>query len=65
MVSSGASGRVEGKGEWLVWAMSSAIPYYDDPCGEVDIPFREVGSIFPASKGASSPLAIGAMSLTS
>ena len=51
LVSSGAPGGEEGEGEWLVWAMSSAIPDCDDPCGEGGIPFREVGSIFPASKG--------------
>ena len=60
LVSSGGPGWEEGEGDQLVWAMSSAIPDCDDPCGEGGIPFREVGSIFPASKEISSPLAIGA-----
>ena len=41
--------------------MSSAVPDCDDLCGEGVIPFREAGSILPASKGISSPLAIGAI----
>ena len=49
----------EREGGWLVWAMSLAIPDCDDPCGEEGIPFREAGSIFPASKGISFLLAIG------
>ena len=53
----------KGEGEWLVWAMSLAVPDCNDLCGEGGIPFREVGSIFPASKGISSPLASGAMSV--
>ena len=65
LVSSGVPSREEGEGEWLVWAVSSAIPNFGDPCREGGIPFREVGSIFPASKGVSSQLAIGAIGVMS
>ena len=49
LVSSGTPGREDGEGEWLVCTMSLALPDYDDPCEEGGIPFREAGSIFPAS----------------
>ena len=61
LVSSGAPGREDEKGEWHVWTMLLAIPDCDDPCGEGGIPFREAGSIFPVFKGISSPLEIGAI----
>ena len=60
LVASGVSGRGDGEGEWLVWAVSLAMSACDDPRVEGGIPFREAGSIFPASKGISSPLAAGA-----
>ena len=59
--SSGAPSGEEEEGDQLVWAMSSAIPDCDDPCGEGGMTFREAGSIFPTSKRISSPLEIGAI----
>ena len=59
LVASGVPDMRGGEGEHLVWAMSSARPFRDDPCGEGGILFGESGSIFPALKGTSSPLIIG------
>ena len=57
LVASGVPGGSEG--EWLVWAVSSAVPTCHDSCGEGGISFREAGFIFPGLEGVSSPLAVG------
>ena len=59
LVASEVPGMGDRGGEQLVWAMSSAMPAYDDSYGEGGITFRETGSIFSASKGISSLLAVG------
>ena len=58
--ATGVPGMGDREGECLVWVESSAIPACDDSCGEGGISFRVAGSIFPASWGISSPLAVGA-----
>ena len=59
LVASVAPGRGDREGEWLVWAISSAVPTCDDSCGEGGISFREARFIFPGSERVSSPLAVG------
>ena len=51
VVPSGVPGMGDGEGEWLVWAMSLAVPTCDGCCGEGGIPFREAKSILCGLKG--------------
>ena len=59
LVASEVPGMGDREDEQLVWAMLLAMPVCNDSYGEGGISFREAGSIFPALKEISSPLAVG------